>query len=288
MPASRSTFLAAALAAPFARFEDDFARIERSTGGRLGIMAIDLQTGAISRRREHERFAMCSTFKLLLVARVLNRVDRGEESLQREVRYGKADLLAYAPVTSAHVAQGRLSIAMLCAAAIEHSDNTAANLLLDTAGGPAGVTQWLRGLGDTVTNLNRREPFLNTAIPGDPRDTTTPAAMARNVQRFLLDGTLSASSAALLAAWMKRCDTGTTLLRAGVPHDWIVGDKTGSGGAENRYGDSSTRNDVAIAWRPERKPVIMVCFLTGSELPAAQRDAAIAKAGRLIAISFAR
>lgn len=290
----RSEFLSSAIGAfsvlapalPVAANSDpaaELANIERTTGGRLGVMAIDTESGRTVSHRADERFPMCSTFKFLAVAAILSRVDRGIVQLQRRVTYTKADLLEYAPVTREHVNEGAMTLEALCAAAIEYSDNTAANLLLKELGGPHGVTAYARTLGDMVTTLNRTEPTLNTAIPGDVRDTTTPAAMAADLRAVLLGTQLNAQSKNKLTNWLFRCRTGDALLRAGLPSTWRVGDKTGLGGPKNASGDSNTRNDIAIAWPPHRAPLLIATYLTGSTLRASGRDSAIASVGRLIA-----
>ncbi len=159
------------------------AALEGRYGGRLGVAAVNTANGERIVHRAQERFPMCSTFKLLAVSAVLSRVDAGTIQLDRHITYGKADLLEYAPVTRAHVSSGYMTLQALCEAAIEYSDNTAANLLLRTIGGPPSVTAYARSLGDDMTRLDRNEPSLNTAIPGDERDTTTPAAMSADLQK---------------------------------------------------------------------------------------------------------
>ena len=223
---------------------------------------------------------MCSTFKAMAVAAVLSRVDAGQEQLDRVVRFGSADLLSYAPVTKAHAAEGAMKLGDLCAAAIEFSDNTAANLILAAIGGPAGWTGFVRSLGDHKSRLDRTEPTLNTAIPWDGRDTTTPAAMIADLKATLLDRALSDGSRERLRGWMTGSQTGLARLRAGFPADWQVGDKTGTG-------ERGTANDIAVAWTPSG-PVVIACYLTGAEAAAAPaRDAAIADVGRLVAETFA-
>lgn len=260
--------------------------IESKTGGRLGVHAIDMTSGATVSYRSGERFAMCSTFKMLAVAAVLARVDRGETSLAMEVHFGKSDLLAYAPVAREHVAAGVMTVETLCAAAIVYSDNTAANLLLRILGGPAAVTAYARSIGDRVTRLDRIEPELNTALPGDPRDTTTPEAMADDLSRVVLGDHLSAASRAKLQSWMVKCTTGTGLLRAGVPASWRAGDKTGLGGRNNVHGDSDTRNDIAVVWPPGRAPIVIAAYLTGAQVAAKDRDDALADVGRTVIRAF--
>ena len=189
--------------------------------------------------------------------------------------YGPADLLKYAPVTRAHVAAGGMTIEALCAAAIEVSDNTAGNLLLHAVGGPAGLTRYARSLGDTVTRFDRTEPTLNTAIPGDPRDTTTPAAMIALANRILVGDALSHASRTLLLQWLRASTTGGARIRAGLPHRWTAGDKTGTG-------DHDATNDVAIAWPPQRQPLLIAEYYVGSPASTAQREAVLAGAARVV------
>ncbi|MCJ2052667.1 class A beta-lactamase [Methylobacterium sp. J-070] len=259
--------------------EPELAAIERRLGGRLGVAAFSTDRVLI-RYRADERFPLCSTVKVPAVAAVLARVDAGSESLDRTVAYGTDDLLSYAPVTrkalEAAGGTGRLSLSALCAAAVEWSDNTAANLLLADLGGPAGLTAWLRSIGDPITRLDRTEPTLNTAIPGDPRDTTTPLAMGETLDRILLGTILSAASRQRLEDWMIGCQTGFKRLRAGLPTGWPVGDKTGSG-------DNGSVNDVAILRPPGRAPVIAAVYVTGATAPAEAYESAWAEIGRLIA-----
>lgn len=280
MQISRGAFLAAAvplLAAAGPAWE--LARIEASVRGRLGVYAIDTGSGHHLRYRAGERFPMCSTFKVLAVGAVLARVDRGQERLDRRVSYTAADLLEYAPVTRAHVAQGGLTVRELCAAAIELSDNTAANLLLRLLGGPQAVTHYARSLGDSFTRLDRTEPSLNSAIPGDVRDTTTPESMARNLRILTTGAALSRASRDDIYSWLAACKTGTDALRAGIPASWREGDKTGSGA-------HGTRNDVAILQPPARKPVFVAAYLTGTRVSSAEAGAALASVGRLISRTF--
>jgi len=277
----RETFLTssfAALAAP-ALGESELAGLERRVGGRLGVFAVDLASGSQIAHRAHERFPMCSTFKLLLVGAVLARVDERNESLARRIGYGDADMVPNSPLTKEHLALPSMTVAELCAAAIEYSDNTAANLLLHSLLGPAGVTKFARSLGDPVTRLDRNEPSLNTAIPGDPRDTTTPAAMAHDMNSLVLGTHLSPALRARLKTWLLGCKTDATRLRAGLPASWRIGAKTGSG-------DHSTTNEIAIAWppgRPENEPIIIATYFTTSKANADQQDATLANAARIVA-----
>lgn len=278
----RRAFLAGTVALPAlarARISDPLAErlaaIERAGGGRLGVAVFDSGTGRHATWRGDERFPMCSTFKLLAAALVLRRVERSAERLDRVVRYRAGDLVPYSPETEKHVADG-MTIGALCEAAITLSDNTAGNLLLASFGGPEALTAFARSLGDPVTRLDRTETSLNTAIPGDPRDTTSPNAMLGDMRRLLLGQVLSTASRGQLLAWLEANKTGGSRLRAGLPPGWRVGDKTGSGA-------HGTSNDVAILWPPRRPPILVAAYLTeGAEAPE-KRDAMLAEVGRAVA-----
>jgi beta-lactamase class A len=256
----------------------DLARIEAASGGRLGVAVLDSGTGAQAGHRAGERFPLCSTFKLLAAAALLSRVDAGDERLDRQVRFEARDLVTYSPVTQHRAGEG-MTLEEICAAAITMSDNTAGNLLLAAIGGPPGLTRYARSLGDEVTRLDRIEPELNEAAPDDPRDTTAPDAMASDLARLLLGNALSAESSRRLLAWLLASKTGDARLRAGIPSDWQVGDKTGSG-------ERGTANDVGIIRPPGRAPLLVAVYLTQSRQSADQRKAVIASVGRLIAAAL--
>jgi beta-lactamase class A len=254
----------------------ELAAIEARVVGRLGVAAIDTDSGRRLAYREHDRFPLCSTFKWLLVAHVLSRVDAHQEQLTRFVRYAPGDILDYAPITRAHVQDGGMSVEALAEAAIEYSDNTAANLLLSAVGGPSRLTAYLRHIEDPVTRLDRMEPELNSAVPGDPRDTTTPNAMVADMQAILLGSRLTGRSRDLLIGWLLRSTTGTERLRAGVPKDWRVGDKTGTG-------ERGSTNDVAVMWPPGGRPILAAAYLTETTAGISDRNRALEEVGRVIA-----
>jgi len=257
-----------------------FAAIERRLGGRLGVAALDTGTGQRLAHRASERFAMCSTFKFLAVAAVLAKVDRGEETLDRFVRYGPGDLLEYAPITKQHVQEGGMPLGAVLDAAITYSDNTAGNLALAAIGGPVGLTTYVRSLGDAMTRLDRNEPTLNLVGAGDVRDTTSPAAMLADLETLILGTTaLSSASRERLTDWLVSNTTGAEKLRAGLPAGWRVGDKTG-------MGPHGAANDVAVAWPPRRAPMLIAAFCHGSPAPDADRNRALADAGRLVVAAF--
>jgi beta-lactamase class A len=253
----------------------DFGTIERQVAGRLGVAVLDTATGRRLAYRADERFAMCSTFKWLLGAQILARADAGAEQLSRVVPFAVKDLLEYAPVTRVHVREGGMTVSDLVSAAIRYSDNTAANLLLQTVGGPASFTAYLRQLGDRITRLDRVEPDLNSAIPGDARDTTTPNAMVANLRAVLLGDHLRPAARDQLIAWLVSNTTGAEKLRAGLPTTWRVGDKTGMGG-------HGATNDVAVTWPPKRQPVLLAAYLAETEARVADRNAALANVGHAV------
>jgi beta-lactamase class A len=261
--------------------DEEIAAIEARLGGRFGVAALDTASGRSIGHRADERFPMCSTFKFLLVAGILNRADQSKDKLDRVIRYGQADLLEYAPITKAHVQAGGMTISALCAAAIEYSDNTAANLLLSVLGGPEQVTVYARSLGDSLTRLDRNEPTLNTAIPGDPRDTTSPTAMLEDMKKLMVEKeALSDASRKQLIEWMVANTTGLKRLRAGLPSNWRVADKTGSG-------KNGATNDIATAWPPNRAPILITAYFVGSNAAYQDRDDALANVGRIVAAQFA-
>jgi beta-lactamase class A len=255
------------------------AAIETRIGGRIGVAALDTTNSKHVDYRADERFPMCSTFKFLAAAAVLKCVDEKKEKLERFVPYGAKEILEYAPVTKEHLKDGGMTLGALCAAAIEQSDNTAGNLLLNAIGGPAGLTNFVRTLGDKVTRLDRIEPDLNSAIPGDERDTTTPAAICSDMQRLLLGDALSEASRRQLEDWLQRNETGGPMIRAGVPKNWIIGDKTGRG-------SNGATNDIAIVRPPGRAPILLAIYSVGSTAAPDDRAAAIAEVAKIVAESM--
>jgi beta-lactamase class A len=251
-----------------------FADLEqRHAGSRIGVAAIDLSTKRRVEYRSDERFIMCSTFKVLAAAAVLKRVDENKEKLDRFVTYGEAQLLSYAPVTRAHVKEGGMTLDALCAAAIEQSDNTAANLLLEAIGGPEKVTELARSLGDKFTRLDHTEPELNIARPGKDDDTTTPAAMCGDLQRLLTSDFLTVASRTRLEDWMRQGQTGSMMIRAALPGDWQVGDKTG------RSGDGAT-NDIAIVRPPGGGPIFLAIYTVDPSETQEARDKLVAEVAK--------
>jgi beta-lactamase class A len=268
---------AAAQAGPgrFADLPGRFRELEVASGGRLGVAVLDTGTGEQSGHRRDERFPMCSTFKVLLSAAVLARVDSHQESLDRALTIPAGPLLSNSPLTQAH-AGGTMSIAELCEAIVTVSDNTAANLLLDTVGGPAGVTRFARALRDDVTRLDRMELALNECQPGDPRDTTSPSAMVNDLRSLLLGKVLAEPSGDRLRQWMEASRTGLECLRAQLPEGWRAADKTGRNGEH-------TSNDVAVLWPPGRPPLVIAAYITQCPGAESKRASLLAEIGRLAA-----
>ena len=248
---------------------------ERDSGGRIGLCAENRRTGLKIAWRAHERFVMCSTFKASLAACVLASIDRGQTRLDEMIAYGHDDLLEYAPVAKQNVEKGVMSVADMCEAAVELSDNTCANALLARVGGPSALTAFWRSIGDAVSRLDHNEPDLNDSPPGDPHDTTTPAAMAGNLRSLILGKVLSPSSRARLTGWMLGCKTGDNRLRAGLPKDWRVGDKTGNNGKD-------AAGDIAVTWSKRGEPILICAYTQGGEPTPRQVEAVFAGIGRYI------
>jgi beta-lactamase class A len=255
--------------------EGRITKIEEASGGRLGVAILETTTAIRIGHRSDERFPMCSTFKLLAVGAVLRRIDEGRDELDRTIRFTQKDIVTSSPATEKRVASG-MSIQQLCAAAITLSDNTAANLLLASIGGPPGLTVFARTLGDEVTRLDRIEPELNESLPGDPRDTSTPDNMLSDLRELVLGNALSRSSRSRLTDWLVQNKTGDKRLRAGVPAGWKVGDKTGSGA-------KGTTNDLAILWPPQCGPILVAVYLTDTAADDDHRSGTIAAVGAAVA-----
>jgi beta-lactamase class A len=272
--ASASGSATASASAPHsstAHVDDDavnaaLAALETQYAARVGVQVIDTSTGATYGYRQRERFALDSTSKMLTASAVLQHATDAE--LAGIVRYTSADLQSYSPITSQHVESG-MSLSDLIGAALQYSDNTAANLLFEQLGGPASAQARVRDWGDDVSTLDRLEPDLNSAVPGDPRDTTTPAQMARDLRMLALGDTLPAPRRALLVDTMLGNTTGASYIRAGVPATWRVADKTGNGG----YG---SRNDVAVLYPPGAKPIVLAIYTTRKTEGASSDDDLIA------------
>ncbi|MEX8194834.1 class A beta-lactamase [Comamonas guangdongensis] len=270
-------FVSKQQAAAAKTLEGDLAAVEARSQGRLGLHVLDTASGAEAGWRSDERFPMCSTFKTLLAARVLHLVQAGEISLGRKLYYSPSELVPWSPVSGKRAgANGGMTVQDLCEAAVVVSDNTAANVLLQATGGPAALTQWLRTLGDDTTRLDRNEPTLNAAITGDERDTSTPTAMLNTLQKLLLGDVLEGFGRALLQQWLMDSRTGDKRLRAGMPSEWSVGGKTGTG-------ENGTACDSIIIWpTPQSAPVLVTAYLTGSKLDAAEREEVLAQAGEAV------
>ena len=252
--------------------DEQFTRLEAKAKTHIGLAAIDLSTNRRVEYRSGERFVMCSTFKVLAVAAVLKRVEESKEKLDRFVRYGEAQLLTYAPVTREHVKEGGMTLEALCAAAIEMSDNTAANLVLEAIGGPEKWTEFARSLGDNVSRLDHNEPELNVARPGKDDDTTTPAAMCADLQRLFTSDVLTVASRTQLERWMQQSQTGS-MIRDALPPGWKVGDKTG------RSGDGAT-NDIAVVRPPGGGPIFLALYTVDPAEPQEARNQLVAEVAK--------
>ena len=255
-----------------------FDALERAAGGRLGVCAIDTANGRRAQHRADERFRFCSTFKAMLAAAVLARSVERPALLQQRVTYRQDDLVRYSPVTERHVGTG-MTVAGLCAAAVQYSDNSAANLLLKLIGGPSAVTAYARAIGDDTFRLDRWETELNTALPVDLRDTTTPAAMAASLRVLALGEALPAAQRAQWIEWLRGNKVGDKRIRAGVPAGWRVGDKTGTG-------DYGTTNDVGVVWPPSRAPIVLAVYYTQTRADAQAKDDVIEAAARIAVSAF--
>ncbi|WP_193016489.1 MULTISPECIES: class A beta-lactamase [Gammaproteobacteria] len=258
--------------------EEQLSVLEKNSQGRLGIALINTENNSLITYRGDERFAMASTSKVMAVAAVLKESEKQAGLLDKNIVITKSDLVAYSPITEKHLATG-MTLAQLSAATLQYSDNTAMNKIIDYLGSPAKVTEFARSINDVTYRLDRKEPELNTAIHGDPRDTTSPIAMAKSLQTLTLGDALGQSQRQQLVTWLKGNTTGNQSIKAGLPTHWIVGDKTGSG-------DYGTTNDIAVIWPEDHAPLVLVVYFTQQDQNAKYRKDIIVKATEIVTKSF--
>lgn len=256
------------------QIQQRLAALEKQSGGRLGVALINTADNSQILYRGDERFAMCSTSKTLVAAAVLKQSETHPGILQQKMAITKADLTNWNPVTEKYV-DNEMTLAELNAAALQYSDNTAMNKLVEHLGGAGNVTAFARSIGDTTFRLDRKEPELNTAIPGDERDTTTPLAMAKTLRNLTLGDALASTQRAQLVEWLKGNTTGGQSIRAGLPANWIAGDKTGGG-------DYGTTNDIAVIWPEHHAPLILVTYFTQPQQNAKGRKDVLAAAAKIV------
>ena len=251
-----------------------FTALERKFGARLGVYAVDTGTGREVAYNDGERFAYASTFKALAAGAVLRKYSLS--GMDRVVTYSRDDLVPRSEVTAQHVGTG-MSLGALCDAAIRHGDNTAANLLFDQLGGPAGLDAALEEIGDDVTRMDRRETQLNEWSPGATQDTSTPRALAEDLRSYVLEDTLGKGERAQLAKWLRSSTTGAALIKAGMPKDWVVGNRAGAG---STYG---VRNDIAVVWPPDTAPIVVAIMSNSTTPDTGYDDRLIAEAASVVA-----
>lgn len=251
------------------------AALEKKTGGRLGVSVLDTGTNIGFDYRETEQFPMLSTFKTLAAACVLARIDQNEDALERRIQFSKADLVTYSPATEKFADGEGMTLSAICEAAVTLSDNTAGNLLLAQVGGPKGLTAWLRSIGDTQTRLDRIEPDLNESLKDDPRDTTTPAAMRETITTLIAGDALSVQSREHLLGWLVSNKTGDARLRAGLPKNGVIGEKTGTT-------DKGGACDVGL-FKPERRsPIFISAYVAEAKVPVKELNPVFAEIGRMV------
>lgn len=254
----------------------EFSQLEKKFDARLGVYAIDTGTNQTIAYRPNERFAFASTYKTLAAGVLLQQ--NSIDTLNEVIKFTKEDLVDYSPVTEKHVDTG-MTLGEIAEAAVRYSDNTAGNILFHKIGGPKGYENALRKMGDRVTMSDRFETELNEAIPGDIRDTSTAKAIATNLKELTVGNALPHQKRNILTDWMKGNATGDKLIRAGVPTDWVVADKSGAGS----YG---TRNDIAIVWPPNRSPIIIAILSSKDEKEATYDNQLIKEAAEVVVNAF--
>lgn len=264
------------------QMQEQLASLEKSTGGRIGLFAMNTANNMHIQHNADERFPMCCTSKAIGVAAVLKKSMSNPSLLHQKITYTKKDLefAQWVPITKNHLAEG-MTVADLCSAAIMQSDNAAMNLLVKKLGGLGAMNNFFHSIGDNTSRVDRWWPDEASSIPGDLKDTSTPKMMAKNLQALVLGDILAPSQRQLLKTWMKKNTTGDTRIRAGVPKNWAVDDKTGTG-------DYGTTNDIGILWPPKCSPIIVAIYFTHNNKNAEPRSDVIAQVTRLVINEFAK
>lgn len=260
------------------KLNHEFTILEKNSGGRLGVALINTENNDLTLYRADERFAMCSTSKVVAVSALLKKSESDKTILEKNIALHEAELVTWSPVTEKNITTG-MTLGALSAATLQYSDNTAMNSILNYLGGPSAVTAFARSIGDEKFRQDRAEPELNTAIPGDERDTSTPLAMATTLQKLTLGDALATPQQQQLVEWLKGNTTGAASIKAGLPEGWTVGDKTGSG-------DYGTTNDIAVIWPPEKSPLILVIFFTQPLQDAQSRKDILVEATKIVVSPF--
>ena len=245
---------------------------ESALQARVGMTVFDANTGTTWNYRGDERFPLNSTHKTFSCAALLAKVDGKSLSLSQSVSISKEMLVTYSPITEKSLSPETVTLGRICQAAVSYSDNTAANVVFDAIGGATGFNAYMRSIGDEQTRLDRKEPELNEGTPGDVRDTTTPNAIVNSLRKILLDDGLSVSSRSELTQWMLDDQVAGALLRASLPSDWKIADKTGAGG----YG---SRSIVAVIWPPSKQPLVVGIYITQTKASMQASNQAIARIG---------
>ena len=254
--------------------------LEKSSDGMLGVAAIDTGSNEKLNYNGNKRFPFCSTFKFMLAAAILKKSQVNHGLLEKKLHYTKQDLIGWSPITRKNLSGG-MTVKQLCRAAITQSDNAAANLLMRLLGGPQAVTRFARSIGDKHFNLVRWETALNTAIPGDVRDTTTPLSMTNSLKAIVFGGVLTTKNKQLIKSWLLENETGAKRIRAGAPRGWVIGDKTGTG-------DYGSTNDIGIIWPPKCNPIVISLYFTRHKKHAAIDEKTLVEATRLILTNFSK
>ena len=245
---------------------------ENALQARVGMAVFDVNTGTTWQYRGDERFPLNSTHKIFSCAALLAKIDEKSLSLDQSVSISKEMLVTYSPITEKSLSPETVTFGKICQAAVSYSDNTAANVVFDAIGGATGFNAYMRSIGDEETQLDRKEPELNEGTPGDVRDTTTPNAMVNSLRKILLGDALSVSSRSQLTQWMLDDQVAGALLRASLPSDWKIADKTGAGG----YG---SRSIVAVIWPPSKQPLVVGIYITQTKASMQASNQAIARIG---------
>lgn len=257
------------------------AALEASSGGRIGVYAINTANGMHLQYRANQRFPMGCTSKVIGVASILHKSMKDSSLLSKRITYTNKDLTNWNPITEKHLTSG-MTVEELCAASISYSDNTAMNLLVKQLGGLEPINAFARSIHNNSFRQDNRWPEeASSGGKGNLNDSSTPEDMAKSLQNLAFTNTLAKPQRQLLMSWLKANTTGDSRIRAGVPKGWVVADKTGTG-------DYGTTNDIGIIWPSKCAPIIVAIYYTTDDKKVGNKQEVVASATRLIVNTFAK
>ncbi|KTT83107.1 BlaZ-like penicillin-hydrolyzing class A beta-lactamase [Mammaliicoccus sciuri] len=256
----------------------DLKKVEDKYDANIGVYALNTATDEEITFNEDKRFAYASTFKAVSSAMLLEKTPHNE--LNNKVHVSKEDIVPYSPVLEKFINKD-ITIKKLIEATMLYSDNTANNMIIEELGGYKEVNKRLKSLDDKTTKPSRMEPELNIYDPKSNRDTSTPQAFGKTLNKLINDGRLSKENKAFLIDLMINNKSGDTLIKKGAPKNFKVADKSGQA---ITY---ASRNDVAFVYpKGESKPIVLVIFTNKEGKTDKPNDKVVSETAKVVLEKF--